>query len=335
MTERVLISPRARRIALERNISLDSLKNSGTGYQGSICAEDILRLEAVMTPRITPVAAKLAAKNSIDINKLDGSGIRGKITKADILAAAGSKPAEAYDAFQGLSEKEIEKVIPYTGIRKIIGDRLSDSMSLAPHAFLSVDVYMDSLLDLRKQINDAQDQKTSITDYVVLAVSKALRKYPDVNVSLEGENIIRYKSCNIGVAVASDSGLIVPVVKHTEKKDLFAVSKESERLIKKARENKLLREDYSDGTFTISNLGMFGVKQFTAIINPPESAILAIGSAERMPVVVMNGGSEELSFKTVMKMTISIDHRVIDGALGAQFIAEVKKQIENPIGLII
>jgi len=288
-----------------------------------------------MTPRITPVAAKLAAKHSIDINKLDGSGIRGKIKKDDILAAAGSKPAEPYDAFQGLSEKEIEKVIPYTGIRKIIGDRLSDSMSLAPHAFLSVDVYMDSLLDLRKQINDAQDQKTSITDYVVLAVSKALRKYPDVNVSLEGENIIRYKSCNIGVAVASDSGLIVPVVKHTEKKDLFAVSKESERLIKKARENKLLREDYSDGTFTISNLGMFGVKQFTAIINPPESAILAIGSAERMPVVVMNGGSEELSFKTVMKMTISIDHRVIDGALGAQFIAEVKKQIENPIGLII
>ncbi len=343
--------------ARKRGLDPDRLSITGTGWQGGICEKDILAYEGAGAPlaagaaRVSPLAAKIAQAEGVSLAGLTGSGPGGKIMKADVLAnmrkpsasaaAAAAKPAAKAPAASRAGEitpdgKEILDTLPYSGVRRIIAERLSDSWQAAPHVFFSVDVEMDEVVALRKRVNEAQEHKTSVTDFIVMAVVKSLGKYPDVNVMIDGEQILRFKSVNIGVAVAAENGLIVPVVKNAQNLSLVDISKESAKMVDKARTGKLVPPDYTGGTFTISNLGMFGIDHFTAIINPPEAAILAVSATQRRPVVKTDkSGKEEMVVRSVMKLALSADHRVIDGLLAAQFIGEIRKQLENPLGLLL
>jgi pyruvate dehydrogenase E2 component (dihydrolipoamide acetyltransferase) len=227
-------------------------------------------------------------------------------------------------------------VAPYTGVRKIIGERLAESKFTAPHLYFTQKVDMAALLSLRKIVNEKRERKTSVTDYIAWACVIALGKYPDMNSSLVGDRIETYASVNLGVAVASPTGLIVPVVKNAQELSVVEFSEAASELFEKARERKLKQEEYSDGTFTISNLGMFGIENFTAIINPPEVGILAISSTKDEPVVVTGeGGEKTVAIRPMMNITLSVDHRLIDGLLAAQFVTEVKRLLESPIELLI
>lgn len=340
----IKITPRARKAAKEKNIDVSSLNMIGTGYQEGICEADILAFADSNKVRISTLAGKIAAEEGIDVSTLKGTSARNKIMKKDVEDAVASKAAKIDEAVTieeketqlSPDGKEILEILPYSGVRRVIGDRLSESKVAAPHVYFTRSVDLTNLLQLRKQVNTAQKNKTSVTDYIALAVTKTLQKFPDVNVSLQGEQIIKYKTVNLGLAVAAESGLIVPNIKDAENRDLLSISNEASRLIEKARKGKLSPEEYTGGTFTISNLGMFGIENFTAIINPPESAILAVSATEKKPVVMTNdNGEDEIIIKPMMNITLSVDHRVIDGLLAAQFVGEVKKYLESPVTLLL
>lgn len=296
---------------------------------------------AVSTPtvpdgelRISPRARRAASARGIPLEELAharGTGYQGGICEKDVLSFEPSRAPVISDA--GL---EILETTPYADVRKIIGDRLSASAQTSPHIYFTHKVNMEKLLELRKEVNGAQEQKTSVTDYIARAVILALKKYPDVNASLVDGMIEKYKTVNLGIAVAAPTGLIVPVIRNAEKMGIVEISTVSQALIEKARDGKLIPDEYSGGTFTISNLGMFGIENFTAIINPPEAAILAV-SATKDQVVVVSGenGEKEIAIKPIMNITLSVDHRLIDGLLAAQFLAEVKRLLENPICLLV
>jgi len=228
-----------------------------------------------------------------------------------------------------------EKNIPYTGMRKIIGDRLSQSKFTAPHIYFTTSIDISKAMDLLKRFNQDDEERISINDFLVFTVAKVLSEQPNINCSLLGEEIVYHKDINIGVAVALEEGLIVPVIKNADKKSLSILSKETKKLIKLARERKLMPEDYNGGTFTISNLGMYGIDNFTAIINPPEAAILAVGTAKRIPVVIEEKGAEKIEIRSLMEVTLSVDHRLIDGAMAANFLKRLKYYLEFPKGLIL
>ncbi len=333
---KLMASPRARRVAAEMGIDLEAANITGTGFEGGISEKDVLNY-AASAPKVraTPLAKKMAEAGGMDLASMAGTGAEGKIMKKDVEAALiPPRPVAAVTEFSG--DKEILEKVPYSGVRKIIGDRLSSSMFTAPHIFFTQKVNLEKLLELRKQVNESQEKKTSVTDYIAKAVIMTLRKYPDINASLVGDTIEKYKSVNLGIAVASPSGLIVPVVKNSQDMSVLEISKASAVLVEKAREGKLTPDEYSDGTFTISNLGMFGIDQFTAIINPPESGILAVSGAVDEPVVVINEkGEKEVAIKPMMNITLSADHRVIDGLLAAQAVAEIKSLLEQPLGLFL
>ncbi len=337
VTGRNMASPRARRVAEEMGIDLASVDIKGTGFQGGICEKDVLDYAASASKvTATPLAKKMAEAAGMDLSSMAGTGIGGKIMKRDVEGVSGSsRPVEEVPAStQG--GKEILEKVPYTGVRKIIGERLSSSMFSAPHVFFTQKVNLEKLLEFRKQVNESQEKKTSVTDYIAKAVVLTLQKYPDINVSLVGDTIEKYKSINIGIAVASPSGLIVPVVKNSQNMSVLEISKASSALIDKAREGRLTPDEYSGGTFTISNLGMFGIDQFTAIINPPESGILAVSATKDEPVVIVNEkGEKEVAIKPMMNITLSADHRVIDGLLAAQAVAEIKALLEQPVRLFL
>ncbi len=337
---RLRITPRARKAASEKSISISDLNIAGTGYQGGICEADVLTFAELLADqkvKISPLAEKIAQAESIDMSEVTGTGAGNKIMKRDVEAIGRTqlKPVETEatdeEAQYSPDGKEILEVMPYTGVRKIIGERLSESKVSAPHVYFTRSVDLTNLFDLRKQINTSQPHKTSVTDYIAMAVTKTLQKYPDVNASLQERQIIKYKTVNLGLAVAAESGLIVPNIKEAENRKLFDISKEASRVIEKARKGNLSPEEYTGGTFTISNLGMFGIENFTAIINPPESAILAVSAAEKRPVVI----DDEMVIKPMMNITLSVDHRVIDGLLAAQFVGEVKTYLENPVTLLL
>jgi pyruvate dehydrogenase E2 component (dihydrolipoamide acetyltransferase) len=337
---RLKITPRARRVAKEHGLDLDELSSlEGTGYQGGICEKDILDYLASSKVRVSPVAKKMADEHGISLDELAGTGVHGKIMKKDVLAAIGSTADELDLAAVGeLTDdgKVILEEVPYEGVRKIIGDRLSQSKFTAPHLYFTQKVNLEKLLDIRKQVNAAQDQKVSVTDFIARAVSKALQTYPDMNSALIGDKIQKYKYVNLGIAVAAPGGLIVPVVKQIDKKSVVEIAKETSVLFEKAKEGKLQPNEYSGGTFTISNLGMFGIENFTAIINPPEAGILSISSTKDEAVVVVDDdGNKSIAIKPMMNITVTVDHRLIDGLLAAQFVTEVKRLLENPIELLI
>lgn len=341
---RLKITPRARRAAAEHDLCLDGISITGTGWDGGICEKDILDYLASNKLKITPVAKAMADAEGLDLETIAGSGLNGKIMKEDVEKALAAKSAaQAADAGTQDAEKkfspdgkEILEEVPYAGVRKVIGDRMSESKFTAPHLYFTQKVDLEKLLKLRRQVNAAQDKKTSVTDYIARATILALQKYPEMNASLVGDTIVKYKSVNLGIAVASPTGLIVPNIKDAQKLSVVELSKAASPLFEKARAGKLAIDEYTGGTFTISNLGMFGIENFTAIINPPEVGILSISSTKEEPVVVTDEeGRKEIAIRPMMNIQVSVDHRLIDGLLAAQFVTEIKRLLESPLRLLV
>jgi pyruvate dehydrogenase E2 component (dihydrolipoamide acetyltransferase) len=216
-------------------------------------------------------------------------------------------------------------------MRRTIARRLSESKFTAPHFYVTVEVDMDAAVSLREQLQGAENVKVSYNDLVVKACAKALVRFPAVNASWLGDRIAVHGDVHVGVAVAITDGLITPVVRNADRKTVFQISAEVKDLAARAREKKLRPEEFSGSTFTVSNLGMYDVTEFTAIINPPESAILAVGAVRKVPVAAL----DRVSVGHRMKLTLSSDHRVVDGALAAQFLAEVRRRLENPVSLLV
>ena len=296
----------------------------------------------------SPLARRMAAQSGLDLAAIPGSGPHGRVVKRDIEAAqAGDAPATAASpatAAAGPAPVVAETPgmpsyteVPNSGMRKVIARRLTESKREAPHFYLTVDCHIDALLDARKELNsrspaDGPDAyKISVNDFVIRAAALALGKVPAANASWTDAAIRLYHRADISVAVAVPDGLITPVIRDAGAKGLAAISWEMKDLAGRAREGKLAPEEYQGGTFSISNLGMFGIKEFSAVINPPQGAILAVGEGEQRPVV--RDGA--LAVATVMSCTLSIDHRVVDGAAGAQFMAAYKALIEDPLTMLL
>jgi len=282
--------------------------------------------------KISPRAQKKAKELGVEVQLVKGSGPGGVVIEKDILDYFQLKRETSKTLIE---EKEIEKRIPYTGIRKIIGDRLSQSKFTAPHIYFTISVDMTKAISFLDTYNSGLQLKVTINDLIVFVVAKILKEQSNINCSLIGEEIVYYKDINIGIVVAMEEGLIVPVLKNADKKTLSILSVEAKKLIKLARERKLMPEDYKGGTFTVSNLGMYGIESFTAIINPPEAAILAVGEIKKSPIVVEKENSEKTEIRSIMKMTLSADHRLIDGIMAASFLNRIKYYLEFPEQLII
>lgn len=285
--------------------------------------------------KISPRARKKAKELGLDLQLIKNEFSKKMILEEDVIEFFKQKRKfETHVLTQKPQENEkvIAKEEPYSGMRKIIGDRLSQSKFSAPHVYFAVSVDMSNVLALLESTKEDKELDISINDFLVFTVTKVLTEYPKLNSSLVDEKIVTFSSINIGIAVGLEDGLVVPVLKGAEKKNLIEISKESKKLIALARERKLLPEDYYYGTFTISNLGMFDVEEFTAIINPPESAILAVGSIQKKPVI---DNENNIVIKPMMRMTLSVDHRIIDGVGAALFLKSVKKYLENPSMLVL
>ncbi len=289
----------------------------------------------------SPLARAMAAERNVPLEAVAGSGPGGRIVKRDIEgwlaapppAALPSPAAEARPARPRIPVPSVPPgtTIPLTSMRRTIAKRLGESKFTAPHFYVTVEIDMDAAVALREEIQQAEDVKVSYNDLVVKACAKALTRFPLVNATWTGEAIQTKAEVHIGVAVSLPEGLITPVVRDADRKSVVAISAEIKDLAARAREKKLKPEEFSGSTFTVSNLGMFDVSEFTAIINPPESAILAVGAVKKQPVVV----DDELTIGHRMKVTLSSDHRVVDGALAAQFLAEVRRLLESPISLLV
>ena len=291
----------------------------------------------------SPLARRLAGDAGIDLTAVAGSGPRGRIVKKDVEAAiaAGPVPAAVAPAIAGgptpapagdLPGMPGYDAIPHSMMRKTIARRLTESKQTAPHFYLTVDCRIDELLDLRKKLNaNANDYKLSVNDLIIRAAALALKEVPEANASWFEDAVRMWHTVDISVAVAIDGGLITPIIRGAEGKGLKAISSEMKDLAERARIGKLAPEEYQGGTFSISNLGMFGIKEFSAVINPPQGAILAVGAGEPRPVVVDGA----LAVGTVMTCTLSVDHRVVDGAVGAAFMQVFKGLIEEPLKMLL
>jgi len=302
----------------------------------------------------TPLARRIAADKGLDLSQIQGSGPHGRIIKADVEgataqpvaaapAAAAPAPASAAPAAAAVATGPSTDVVlktyadrPYEevsldGMRKTIAARLTEAKQSVPHFYLRRDIQLDELLKLRGQLNkqlEARGVKLSVNDFVIKACALALQAVPDANAVWAGDRVLKFKKSDVAVAVAIEGGLFTPVLQNADDKSLSALSTEMKDLAGRARERKLAPHEYQGGSFAISNLGMFGIDNFDAIINPPHAAILAVGAGVKKPIVGKDG---ELAVGTVMSVTLSVDHRVIDGALGAQLLQAIKDNIENPM----
>lgn len=297
----------------------------------------------------SPLARRLAKEAGLDLSVLKGSGPRGRIVRHDIQEALASgvtarmapaSSATVAPALKASSSPQLQPMPwqaytaePNTGIRKTIARRLSEAKQTVPHFYLTVDVELDALMALRKQLNSVPDagHKLSVNDFVIKACALALQKVPAANAMWTDEAILRFDEIDISVAVATEGGLITPVIRNADRKGLATISTEMKTLAKKARDGKLRPEEFQGGGFSISNLGMHGIKSFSAIINPPQSCILAVGAGEER-VVVRDGA---VAVRTMMTVTLSVDHRSVDGAVGAQFLAALKPLLEDPVQLML
>ena len=282
--------------------------------------------------KISPRAQRKAKELGVELQLVGGSGLGGVVIEKDILDYFQLKKETSKTL---IGEKEIEKKIPYTGIRKIIGDRLAQSKFTAPHVYFTISVDMTKAISFLDTYNSGLQLKVTINDLIVFIVAKVLKEQPNLNCSLIGEEIVYYKDINIGIAVAIEKGLIVPVLKNAGKKNLSILSKEIRKLIKLARERKLMPDDYKEGTFTVSNLGMYEVEQFTAIINPPEAAILAVGAIQKTPIVIEESKGGRIEIRSIMKITLSVDHRLIDGVMASNFLTKTKYYLQQPKFLVL
>jgi pyruvate dehydrogenase E2 component (dihydrolipoamide acetyltransferase) len=290
--------------------------------------------------KASPLAKKLAKDKGYDLNKIQGSGDQGRITKQDVenfKPAAATAPATAKGASAApvvlpkvVGQESFEDV-PVSQMRKTIAKRLAESKFSAPHFYLTMEINMDKAVDARKSINEISPVKISFNDMVIKAVAAALRQHPDVNVSWLDDKMRKNHHIHIGVAVAVKDGLLVPVVRFADNKSLSHIAVEVKDLAQKAHEKKLQPADWEGSTFTISNLGMFGIEDFTAIINPPDACILAVGGIKETPIV-KNG---QIVPGNVMKVTLSCDHRAVDGAVGSAFLKTLKGLLEDPVRILI
>ncbi|AKI00793.1 pyruvate dehydrogenase complex dihydrolipoamide acetyltransferase, long form [Hoeflea sp. IMCC20628] len=306
----------------------------------------------------SPLARRIAKDAGLDVSAISGSGPHGRVIKADVEAAmaAGTGKAAAAPqaaaaaapvaAAKGMSDDAVLKnfaegsyeLVKHDGMRKTIARRLQESKQTIPHFYVTVDCELDALLALRAQLNKAAPikddkpvYKLSVNDMVIKALALALRDVPDANVSWTDENMVMHKHSDVGVAVSIPGGLITPIIRSAEQKTLSAISNEMKDLGKRAKDRKLKPEEYQGGTSSVSNMGMMGVKDFAAVINPPHATILAVGAGEQRPVV--KDGA--LAIATVMSVTLSTDHRAVDGALGAQLLAAFKGYIQSPMGMLV
>jgi pyruvate dehydrogenase E2 component (dihydrolipoamide acetyltransferase) len=297
---------------------------------------------------VSPLARRMAAQAGLDLARLEGSGPGGRIVKADIdaalkggapMRAPTAAPARVPTVAPGPGAAQVAALagnapytpIPHTNMRRTIARRLTEVQQTVPVFFLSVDCEIDALLKARADVNAGTELKISVNDFVIKAAALALRKVPAVNASWSEEAVLRWSNVDVSVAVALDDGLITPIIRDADRKGLAQISAEMKDLAARARAGKLKLEEFQGGTFSISNLGMFGVPEFTAVINPPQSSILAVAAGEQR-AVVKNGA---LAVATVMRCTISCDHRVIDGATAAQFMNAFKKHVESPVTMLL
>ncbi len=315
--------------------------------------------------RSTPLARRLAREAGLDLSAVTGTGPHGRVVKADIDAAiaGGAKaapaakapavapaPAAGAPAAKPMSDDQVLKLfeegsyelIPHDNMRKTIARRLVEAKSTIPHFYLTIDCELDALLALRSQINatapmrktdkgEVPAYKLSVNDMIIKAMAMALKAVPDANVSWTEGAMVRHKHADVGVAVSIPGGLITPIIRHADEKTLSVISNEMKDLANRARSRKLKPEEYQGGATAVSNLGMFGIKDFAAVINPPHATILAVGAGEER-AVVKNG---EIKIATVMSVTLSTDHRAVDGALGAELIGAFKRLVENPMGMLV
>ena len=283
---------------------------------------------------VSPIAAKMASENNINLRSIAGSGPNGRIIKRDIEKALAGGGASAGSFMQTV---EVSGATAYrdentSQMRRIIAQRLGESIGPIPTFYLTVEVEMDNALGLRKAINESiAPEKISVNDIIVKIAAMSLMKHPFVNASYQDDKIRFYEDVDMGIAVAIDEGLITPIVRGANKKGFAQISKEIKELAGRARDKKLLPEEYQGATFSISNLGMFGIKEFTAIINPPEAGILAVGRA--VPTAVVRDG--QIVTRNIMHVTMSCDHRVVDGVTGAKFLQTFKGMLENPALMLI
>lgn len=321
--ETVPVSPRARRLAAEKHVPLAGIHGSGVG--GRIQSEDVLAVAESI--KATPVARREAERAGIDLRSIQGTGPGGRITKEDVLTRVGTVPAaeaasgpEPAPAAVPMGDGAVQR-IPLTPMRKVIARRMCESKFAAPHYYVTVEVDMQAAKAFRGSLKF----KASLNDLVLYATMKALRLHPEVNVRWAEDAIEQVSDINLGMAVALPTGLIVPVIRRAQLLSLEGLCVVTKDLADRAQKGKLLPDDYTGNTFTVSNLGAFGVDHFTAIINQPDSAILAVGQI-RDRVVVIDGG---IFIRPTMKLTLSSDHRVIDGAVAARFLADLKQILET------
>ena len=317
------------------NASVPQLPNPSTSEPA---APPTLLSGSKVTPShrvfVSPLARRLAKQRGIDLNTLIGSGPNGRIVKRDIEAGSAfavSSPVMAQPSTVSPSTLGDYTEVPHSGMRRTIARRLTESKSTIPHFYLSVDCRMDRLMSLRSDINTAMPRKISVNDFIVRAVAVALREVPQANVGWTENAMRQYTQVDIAIAVSTDFGLITPIVRAADRKSLSMISQEIADLAERARASQLRPDEYQGGSFSVSNLGMFGVSEFSAIINPPQAAILAVGMTQQVPVV--EDGAVKIA--SVMRCTLSVDHRAIDGALAAQWLAAFKRLLENPLSMLI
>ena len=293
---------------------------------------------------VTPLARRLAGERGIDLSTLKGSGPHGRIVAADI----GNAPPQSVSSPQGMSASQVKALyqgvvfeeVPLDGMRATIARRLTEAASTIPHFYLTSDIDVGRLLAMREEANGAAPSdnegnrafRLSLNDFIIKAWAAALQRVPQANAVWAGDRILRFKASDIGVAVALDGGLITPVIRSAETKSLTAISAEMRGLAARAKDKKLRPEEYQGGASAISNLGMYGIREFSAIINPPHATILAVGATRRAPVETENGG---VKFVSQISVTLSCDHRIVDGALGAQLLEAFKGFVENPVTALV
>lgn len=336
------ISPEALKLAEE--LSFDLAKVEGTGRAGRITYQDVYQASRPANAAIlqgplslppqnarvyaSPLAVRIAALHGIAIDGIIGTGPRGRISKADVLAMVGQSTAISGTPF--IAGANNAQIVPMDKIRKIVAARLSQSKQTIPHFRLHMAVCVDELLALRKTANLVLGVKASINDYLVRAVGIALSRHRDVNIQVHGDAIHHFAHADISVAVASPKGLVTPIIRSADLMRVDQIARATKTLIERAQAGKLAYEDMDGGTFSISNLGMYGIDQFDAIINPPQGAILAVGGINR---ILAERNDSDAVFESRMQLSLSCDHRAIDGAVGAQFMATLKQLIEAPEGL--
>lgn len=312
--------------------------DNAAGSEISLDVSDAPRLFA------SPLARRLAKENGIDVAAVTGNGPNGRVLRSDVERAirdagevdmvlnqeATPSPPSARKSSEERPAPGFE-LAPMSRMRQAIARRLTESKTTVPHFYLSVDVHLDKLLDLRRQANASASRKITVNDLAVRAISLALQQVPEANVAFAGDSIARHEDSDISVAIATDGGLVTPIVRGAHALSISTISATIADFVTRARENKIRPDEIAGGTFTVSNLGMFGTKAFSAILNPPQSGILAIGAAEKRAVVI----NDELAIATVMTCTLSADHRVIDGAVAARLMAKFKELLEDPLSILL